>query len=213
MFIAHNTRVLSLLGSYDAITFVRLFFLRKNNVYRINRFYFCGTSFPVVLELIPGYFISASLSELDPPGSGGLFLSWTLRLPRKPSQGLFYIYFNVTKCVIMSLTTCIQSETLYTIDNHAIHSRDWRGAGFTCGPAVTCIFLRAVRVYDIDCGVGAGPRAVNYCGPLRACMAYAVQCGPMFYIAFNFVIEKMFPFIKGFHKEMICCIACKCVFV
>ena len=41
---------------------------------------------------------------------------------------------------------------------------------------------------------------------------YVVQCGPMFYIAFNFVIEKMFPFIKGFHKEMICCIACKCVF-
>ena len=70
-----------------------------------------------------------------------------------------------------------------------------------------------MRAYDIDCGAGAGPRAVSYCGPLRACIAYmrsnAVQC---FRIVFNFVIKKMFPFIKGFHKEMICCIACKCVF-
>ena len=29
-----------------------------------------------------------------------------------------------------------------------------------------------VRAYDIDCGAGAGPRAVSYCGPLRACIAY-----------------------------------------
>ena len=29
-----------------------------------------------------------------------------------------------------------------------------------------------VRVYTIDCGAGAGPLAVSYCGPLRACIAY-----------------------------------------
>ena len=63
--------------------------------------------------------------------------------------------------------------------------RDWRGAGFTRGPAVPrgprggagrslAYFCGAVRVraYDIDCGAGAGPRAVSYCGPLRACIAY-----------------------------------------
>ena len=37
-----------------------------------------------------------------------------------------------------------------------------------------------VRAYDIDFGAGAGPRAVSYCGPLRACIAYmwsnVVQC-------------------------------------
>ena len=65
--------------------------LRRHNVYRLNRFYFSGTSFPVVLELIPGYFIATGLSEHDPPGSGGLFPSRTLRLPRKPNQGLLYI--------------------------------------------------------------------------------------------------------------------------
>ena len=66
-----------------------------------------------------------------------------------------------------------------------IYIRDWRGAGFTRGPAVPrgprggagrslaylCGALR-VRAYDIDCGAGAGPRAVSYCGPLRACIAY-----------------------------------------
>ena len=66
-----------------------------------------------------------------------------------------------------------------------VRARDWRGAGFTRGPAVPrgprggagrslAYFCGAVRVraYDIDCGVGAGPRAVSYCGPLRACIAY-----------------------------------------
>ena len=74
-----------------------------------------------------------------------------------------------------------------------IYTRDWRGAGFTRGPAVPrdprggagwalaylCGAVR-VRAYDFDCGAGAGPRAVSYCGPLRACIAYmrsnAVQC-------------------------------------
>ena len=69
-------------------------------------------------------------------------------------------------------------------------TRDWRGAGFTRGPAVPrrrcgrslaylCGAVR-VRAYDIDCGEGAGPRALSYCGPLRACIEYmwsnAVQC-------------------------------------
>ena len=89
-------------------------------------------------------------------------------------------------------------------------TRDWSGAGFTRKPAVPRGPVRAlayfcgavwVRAYDIDCGAGAGPRAVSYYGPLRACIAYmrsnAVQCGPMFNIAFNFVIEKIFPFIKA----------------
>ena len=71
--------------------------------------------------------------------------------------------------------------------------------GFTRGPAVPRGAVRA-RAYNIDCGAGAGPRTVSYCGPLRACMAYI--CGPMFYISFNFIIEKMFPFIKGFHKKL-----------
>ena len=68
-----------------------------------------------------------------------------------------------------------------------IQTRDCRGAGFTRGPAVPrgprggagralAYFCGAVRVRAYDCGVGAGPRAVSYCGPLRACIAYAVQC-------------------------------------
>ena len=52
-----------------------------------------------------------------------------------------------------------------------------RGAGRAL--AYLCGVVR-VRAYDIDCGAGAGPRAVSYCGPLRACIAYmrsnAVQC-------------------------------------
>ena len=89
---------------------------------------------------------------------------------------------------------------------------DWRGAGFTRGLAVPrgtrdgagrshAYFCGAVQVraYDIDCGAGAGPCAAS----AGMYSLYAVQC-PMFYIAFNFVIENMFPFIKGFHKEMIC---------
>ena len=51
-----------------------------------------------------------------------------------------------------------------------VHTRDWRGAGFTRGPAVPrgprcgagralAYFCGAVRVraYDIACGAGAGP--------------------------------------------------------
>ena len=44
-----------------------------------------------------------------------------------------------------------------------------------------------MRAYNIDCGAGAGPCAVSYCGPLRACIA-CLQSN-IGYIAFNFVIE------------------------
>ena len=43
-----------------------------------------------------------------------------------------------------------------------------RALAYLCG-AVRC---GAVRAYDIDCGAGAGPRTVSYCGPLRGCIAY-----------------------------------------
>ena len=75
-----------------------------------------------------------------------------------------------------------------------------------------------LHIYAGRCRCGpmiliAGRVRAPRCQLLRASAGmysiYAVQCGPMFYIAFNFVIEKMFPFIK----EMICCIARKCVFV
>ena len=51
--------------------------------------------------------------------------------------------------------------------------RDCRGAGFTRGAVRGGhLHISAVRAYYIDCGEGAGPRAVSYCGPLRACIAY-----------------------------------------
>ena len=48
-----------------------------------------------------------------------------------------------------------------------------------------------MRAYNIDCGAVAGPRAVSYCVPLRACIAY--MRSNIGYIAFNFVIEIYIP--------------------
>ena len=64
----------------------------------------------------------------------------------------------------------------YNLDCWLVCNRDWRGAGCTrvlprggVGRSLE-YFFGAVRVYNIDCG--AGPRAVSYCGHLRACIAY-----------------------------------------
>ena len=91
-----------------------------------------------------------------------------------------------------------------------VQTRDWRGAGFTRGPAVPR-GLRAVRgghlhIYAVRCGCGP---MILIAGRVRApalsvtaglCGHVLHICGPMrsqcFYISFNVVIEKMFPLIK-----------------
>ena len=66
--------VVSLLGSHDNITLIMStpkrawpFYGGITYIIWLNRFHFSGTSCPVVLELNPGYFIYAGLSEPDLP--------------------------------------------------------------------------------------------------------------------------------------------------